>query len=288
MENVLQLLTVTYPFILAIVALILIIKSVVLVGGRELAVVERRYFGKMMPQGRVIAQANEIGIQARTLGPGLHFLIPFLYAAKKYSFTFIAENEIGLIESIDGDPVPPGKIFAKVVRGHNSFQDGENFLRNGGQKGPQIEILPPGVYRINPVLFAIRKLPAIFIDKGKIGIITAMDGEPIPAGRLLAKKIEGHSAFENGEMFLNNKGQKGPQIEVLLPGTYRINTDLFHVEIHDATVIPANKVGLLPHLTVNRYPMQNMLQNRLPGITIFRTLPNSLAQAVSAARSLMF
>ena len=270
MENTLQLLSIAYPYILALIVLILIVKSVVLVGGRELAVVERRYFGKMMPQGRVIAQANEIGIQARTLGPGLHFLIPFLYAAKKYSFTLISENEIGLIESIDGDPVPPGKIFAKVVPGHNSFQDGENFLLNGGQKGPQIEILPPGVYRINPVLFAIRKLPAIFIDKGKIGILTSMDGEPIPAGRLLAKKIIGHSAFENGEMFLNNKGQKGPQIEILLPGTYRINTDLFHVEIQDATIIPANKVGLITALDGEPLPDAEYVAKSVPGHNDFQ------------------
>jgi regulator of protease activity HflC (stomatin/prohibitin superfamily) len=237
-----------FPYIIAFIVLILIYKSVILVGGREIAVVERRYFGKKMPQGRVIAQANEIGIQARTLGPGLHFLIPFLYAPKKYPFMVITENEIGIIESIDGDPVPPGKIFAKVVTGHNSFQDGEKFLQNSGQKGPQIEILPPGVYRINPVLFTIRKSPSIIIDKGKIGLITAMDGEPVPPGRLLARKTEGHFKFENGEMFLNNKGQKGPQIEILLPGTYRINTDLFHVEIQDATVIPANKIGLITAL----------------------------------------
>ncbi len=233
------------PYAIGLVVIILIAKSIVIVGGREIAVIERKYFGRKMPQGRVIALANEIGIQARTLGPGLHFLIPFIYVPKKYSFTVISENEIGIIESIDGDPVPPGKIFAKVVSGHNSFQDGENFLRNGGEKGPQIEILPPGVYRINPVLFAIRKQPSIIIDKGKIGLITSMDGQPIPAGRLLAQKVDGHSSFENGEKFLQNRGQKGPQIEILLPGTYRINTDLFHVEIQDATVIPANKVGLI-------------------------------------------
>jgi regulator of protease activity HflC (stomatin/prohibitin superfamily) len=236
------------PYIIGFIALVLIFKSIVVVGGREIAVIERRYFGKKMPQGRVVALANEIGIQARTLGPGLHFLIPFIYVPKKYSFTFILENEIGILESIDGDPVPPGKIFAKVVRGHNSFQDGENFLLNGGQKGPQIEILPPGVYRINPVLFNVRKQPAIFIDKGKIGLITSMDGQPIPPGRLLAQIVTGHNNFENGEMFLQNGGQKGPQIEILFPGTYRINTDLFHVEMQDATIIPANKVGLVTAL----------------------------------------
>lgn len=258
------------PYFIVFIVLVLIYKSVILVSGREIAVIERRYFGKMMPQGRVIAQTNEIGIQARTLGPGLHFLIPFLYAPKKYSFTIISENEVGIVESIDGDPVPPGKIFAKVVSGHNSFQDGENFLLNGGQKGPQIEILPPGVYRINPVLFNVRKNPAQMIDKGKIGLITSMDGEPIPAGRLLAKKVAGHSAFENGEMFLNNKGQKGPQIEILLPGTYRINTDLFHVEMQDATIIPANKVGLITALDGEPLPEAEYVAKPVVGHSDFQ------------------
>ncbi|MBI3125823.1 MAG: hypothetical protein HYZ10_15615 [Ignavibacteriales bacterium] len=248
MNNLELLLSNVLPYAIGLIVIVLIAKSIVIVGGREIAVIERKYFGKKMPQGRVIALANEIGIQARTLGPGLHFLIPFLYVPKKYSFTVITENEIGIIESIDGNAIPPGKIFAKVVEGHNSFQDGERFLINSGEKGPQIEILPPGVYRINPVLFNVRKVPSIFIDKGKIGLITSMDGGPIPAGRLLAQKIEGHSNFENGENFLRNGGQKGPQIEVLFPGTYRINTDLFHVEIQNATVVPANNVGLITAL----------------------------------------
>jgi uncharacterized membrane protein YqiK len=228
--------------------IIVFFKCFVIVGGKEIAVVERKYIGKGMPQGRVIAQKNEIGIQAHTFGPGLHLLIPFLYNVRKYPFTTIAENEIGVLESIDGDPVPPGHIFAKVVEGHNSFQDGELFLKNGGQKGPQIQILPPGTYRINPTLYLIRKLPTIIIDKGKIGLVTSMDGEQIPAGRLLAKNVVGHSNYENGQIFLNNGGQKGPQIDILLPGTYRINLDLFHIEIQNATVIPAKKVGLVTAL----------------------------------------
>jgi uncharacterized membrane protein YqiK len=236
------------PYILGLIGLIIVFRAFVLVGGTEIAVVERKYFGRKMPQGRVIAQNNEIGIQARTLGPGLHLLIPFLYKATKYPFTTIAEMEVGIVESIDGDPIPPGTIFAKVVEGHNAFQDGESFLRNSGQKGPQIQILSPGVYRINPVLFKVRKEAVTFIDRGKIGIVISMDGGPVPPGRLLAKKVDGHANYENGQAFLNSGGQKGPQIEILLPGTYRVNKDLFHVEIQDATVIPSSKVGLVTAL----------------------------------------
>jgi len=254
----------------AFIVLVLIIKSIVVVGGTEIAVVERRWFGTKMQQGRVIALEQEIGIQARTLGPGLHLLIPFLYKARKLPFTTIFENEVGILESIDGDPVPPGKIFAKVVTGHNSFQDGESFLKNGGQKGPQIEILPPGTYRINPVLFNVRKESVISVDKGKIGLVSSVDGEPIVSGRLLAKKVEGHANYENGEAFLNNGGQKGPQIDILLPGTYRVNTDLFHVEIQEATVIPANKVGLVTALDGEPLPEAEYVAKTVTGHSDFQ------------------
>jgi len=334
-----------YLIILGLIVVgILIWNSVVIVGGTEIAVIERKYFGAGMPQGRVVAMANEIGVQARTLGPGLHFLIPFLYSTNKQLFTNIAENEVGILESIDGDPVPAGKIFARVVEGHDSFQDGESFLKNGGEKGPQIQILPPGSYRVNPVLFRIkkspaitvekneialissvdgspippgkifarvvtghnafqngeaflqnggekgpqiellppgtyrinldlfnvRKVPAVVIDKGQVGVVTSMDGEPIPAGRLLAKKVAGHNNFENGQAFLQNGGQKGPQIDVLLPGTYRINTDLFHVEIMDATVVPANKVGLITALDGEPLPEAEYVAKPVTGHTDFQ------------------
>jgi len=230
-----------------------------------------------MPQGRVIAIRNEVGIQARTFGPGLHLLIPFIYSFRKYPFFTISEKEIGIVESIDGDPVPPGHIFAKVVEGHNAFQDGETFLKNGGQKGPQIQIIAPGTYRVNPILFTMRKVPVVIINKGKIGLITSMDGNPIPSGRLLAAKTDGHSNFENGQNFLNNGGQKGPQIDILLPGTYRINLDLFHIEIQDATVIPAMKVGLVTALDGEPLPENEYVAKSVQGHSDYQDASKFLA-----------
>ena len=230
---------------LVLLGLFVLFSAFVVVGGAQMAVLERRWLGRPMPLGRVVAMPDEVGIQARILPPGLHVLIPFLYRIEKYPMMAIGENEVGLVESIDGLPVAPGKIFATVVAGHDIFQEGEVFLRNGGNKGPQVQILPPGLYRVNPYLFKVEKAPIIRIPNNQIGVVVATDGQPIAPGRLLGKKIEGHDNFQNGQAFLENGGQKGPQIDILLPGSYRINSKLFNVTLKDATMIPTKKVGLV-------------------------------------------
>jgi regulator of protease activity HflC (stomatin/prohibitin superfamily) len=229
----------------AFAVFVFLYNSVVIVGGTQIAVLERRWFGRGMPEGRVVAMANEVGIQARILEPGLHLLTPFLYRTEKAQMMVVAENEIGLVESIDGAPVPPGRIFGKALQNHNLFQDGEAFLSGGGEKGPQVQILPPGTYRINPYLFKVTKRPSLKILNNKIGVVVATDGQPIAPGRLLAKRVVGHENFQNGQAFFEQGGQKGPQIDILLPGSYRINTALFAVELRDAIIIPAQKVGMV-------------------------------------------
>ena len=166
------------------------------VGGQQVGLIERRYFGKPLPESRVVAMRGEIGVQARVLQPGLHFLPPFLYKVSKDDMLVIAEDEVGLMESIDGRPLEPGHIFGRRVSGHDSFQDGEGFLRNGGQKGPQVDILAPGKYRINTYLFNVRTQPALIVAQGQVGLVSARDGEPIKPGRLLAQHVDGHQAFQ--------------------------------------------------------------------------------------------
>lgn len=250
---------------LGIVVIVLVANSVAVVGGTQIAVLERRYFGRRLPDGRVIAETGQIGVQAKTLGPGVHFLIPFLYKARKVEFTVVRENQVGIVESIDGNPVSPGKIFAKVVEGHNAFQDAEAFLKNGGEKGPQNQILAPGNYRINTALFKVSFADAVEIPPGKIGIVAALDGQPIARGRLLGGHIDGHKNFEDGQGFLLNGGQRGPQLDILLPGTYRINTKLFEVSIRDACVIPSGKVGLVTALDGSPLPADEYVAKQVDG-----------------------
>ena len=130
------------------------------------------------------------------------------------------------------------------MEGHSSFIDGDSFIKNGGQKGPQIEIIPPGSYRINPYLFKVTKSTATKISEGEIGLVESADGSAIPAGRIFANMVTGHNSLQSGEDIITNGGQKGTQIDVLLPGTYRINLNLFRIQIAPATIIEANQVGL--------------------------------------------
>jgi len=220
-------------------------RSVTMVGGKELAVLERRWVGRRMPEGRVVAMRNEVGVQAHILGPGLHWLTPFIYAVRKSPMVEIGEDQVGLVDAIDGMPIPPSRIFAKVVSGHRLFQDGEAFLVNDGERGPQIEVIPPGLYRVNPYLFKITKRPVVDIQSGKIGLVSASAGAPIQAGRLLGRSVPSHDNFQNGQCFLADGGEKGPQIDVLLPGRYRINTKLFRVQEWPGTIVPTKNVGIV-------------------------------------------
>ena len=290
-------------FVLFVSTLILLYQSIAIVGGEQFITLERRWFGKSMVDGRTIALSDEVGVQARTLGPGVHFFVPFIYKVQKHKFFSIGEAQIGIVQAVTGLPIPPGQFFAKTVE-CNIFQDGEAFLRNGGEKGPQLSILPPGEYQINPhlftvveavaggaiamgrifadpvecdafqdadaflrnggqkgpqvrvlppgnyrintALFKVEKRPVTVIPNGHIGLITAMDGGRIPEGSLLSRKIEGHSNFEDGRAFIANGGQKGHQLDVLMPGTYRINTTLFVIKaVVPWTNIAADSIGIV-------------------------------------------
>ncbi len=245
METLYVLLGVIIGVPLLLFLLLVMTGAVVNIGGQQVGLLERRYVGRGLPEGRVIAMRGEVGIQARVLPPGLHILIPFLYKTRKTPMVVINEDEVGIVESIDGHALEAGRIFARRVPSHDTFQDGESFLSNDGQKGTQVDVLPPGQFRINTYLFRIRVEKALIVAASQVGIVTARDGQPIAPGRLLARLTSGHIAFQDAESFLANHGQRGPQIELVLPGRYRINSDFFGVEVRPATVVAANMVGLV-------------------------------------------
>lgn len=248
----------------AIVLLILLSRTLINVGAKEIAIKERRYFGAKMPPGRVVATEGEVGIQAEVLKPGLHFVkFPFERVVRKVPLIEIGSDELGIVEAIDGEPMPAGRIFApdRAQNAHVNFQDPIAFIKQGGVKGMQLRTLPPGLWPIHPYLFRISVAKVTVIPPGKVGVVIAADGAPLDAGRLHGKAIGGHRNYQDGEQFIASGGQKGPQVEILTPGTYRIQTDsvavdgegarktgLFTVNLYNASVISENQIGLIDAL----------------------------------------
>src|SRR5437016_3850994 len=246
--------------VLLIVFLIILRRILVNVGAREIAIKERRYFGAKMPPGRVVATEGEVGIQADVLKPGLHLIkYPFERIVRKVPLIEIGADELGIVEAVDGEPMLPGRIFAldRAQNAHNNFQDPIAFIKQGGVKGIQLRTLPPGLWPIHPYLFRVSVAKTTVIPQGKVGIVTAADGAPLDAGRLLGKAIKDHLSYQNAELFVSSGGQRGPQVDILTPGTYRILTQsaslgaggadnkpgLFTVRLFDATVINENQIG---------------------------------------------
>lgn len=234
------------------------------VGAKEVGIKERRYFGRRMPQGRVVATDGEVGLQADVLKPGLHFVMyPIERVVQKVPLVEIGADELGVIEAVDGEPMPMGSIFApdRAQNAHNNFQDPIAFIKQGGVKGIQLRTLPPGKWAIHPYLFRVSIAQSTVVPPGKVGVITAADGAPLDQGRLHGKAIMNHKNFQDAEAFVYNGGQKGPQVEILTPGTYRIHTQsisaenanetmagLFTVRLFDATMITENQIGLVEAL----------------------------------------
>jgi uncharacterized membrane protein YqiK len=66
----------------------------------------------------------------------------------------------------------------------------------------------------------------------------------MPDGRILARDVECDN-FQDARAFLTNQGERGAQMAVIPPGTWRINTLVFTTKIVDMATIPAGKIGVV-------------------------------------------
>jgi uncharacterized membrane protein YqiK len=200
---------------------------------------------KSLPDGRIIATKGEAGFQAQTLAPGLYWgMWIWQYSVDMTSFTIIPEGKIGLVLSKDGKEIPTGRILARKVDSDN-FQDATAFLNNGGQKGRQSAFITTGSYRINTFLFEIVMAEQIKIFENMVGIVTALDGDPIPQGQIAGKFVDGHNNFQDFDFFLEKGGNRGLQPQVMLAGSYYINTWAIQIEQNPMTDVPIGYVGVV-------------------------------------------
>lgn len=200
---------------------------------------------RTLPDGAVIALEGEAGFQADALPPGLHFwLWPWQYDVERVKFTTIPENQVGVVEAIDGAPLPAGRVLGQQVA-CRSYQDARAFLKAGGERGPQIAVVPPGTYRINPSLFKVELTPVIEVPSSKIGIVTIKEGAPLPTGEIAGHEVQGHNSFQDGQAFIQRGGFKGLQEQVILAGRYFLNPRFATVQVTDMTQVAIAHAGVV-------------------------------------------
>jgi uncharacterized membrane protein YqiK len=229
-----------------------------LIQEREVGIVVKRFGGRPLEPGRLIALQDEAGYQADTLAPGLHWgYWPWQYRIIKAGVTVVPQGEIALVMAADGQSIPSDRILGRVVDCDN-FQDARKFLENGGEKGRQLGILTNGTYRINTALFTVirsaqaaahgmdpAELMLTDVEPDMVGIVTTLDGKPIDAGEIAGPAIAGHDNFQNGQLFLEGGGRRGLQEQILLSGTWNLNPWFARVEQVPMVQIPIGSVGVV-------------------------------------------
>ncbi|HET6992534.1 MAG TPA: SPFH domain-containing protein, partial [Bacteroidia bacterium] len=132
----------------------------------------------------------------------------------------IQESMVGIITSLDGQPIDAGQIAGKNVEGHNNFQDFDKFIKAGGNRGLQPQVILAGSYNLNPWAIQVEEIPMLEIPIGFVGVVISYIGQ------------DGHDLtgadFKHGNIV--EKGYKGVWLEPLGPGKYPINKYIMKVE----------------------------------------------------------
>ena len=269
------------------IVLLVLLSGVRAIPNTRIGIVEKRFSPKGSVKSGFIALNGEAGFQPNVLRGGLHYLMPIQYVVHTAPLVTIPQGKIGYIFARDGKLLDPTQTLASNVE-VSDFQDVENFLKNGGQRGPQRRILREGTYAINLVQFVvltdervyslplsrddmqvIQSMAQVITDRGgffpviikdtddKIGIATVHDGPSLAQGEIIApvvgdnsKDLETyHNKFQDPDKFLNAGGFRGRQLQVLVEGTYYVNRLFATVEMIQKTIIEVGNVGVVVSYT---------------------------------------
>ncbi len=153
-----------------------------------------------------------------------------------FGMVIIPEDRIGLVT----------KKF--VLFGEHKELSDSRMVATKGEAGFQAKTLAPGLYFGMWVWqYEITQQAFIVIPQGKIGLVLSIDGDEIPTGAILGRKIECDN-FQDAAKFLTGGGQKGRQAAYITAGSYRINTLLFSVSEVDMIQIHESMVGVVTTL----------------------------------------
>ena len=132
------------------------------------------------------------------------------------------DDKIGIATVHDGPSLGQGEIIAPVVGDdpkdadtyHNKFQDPDKFLKAGGFRGRQLQVLVEGTYYVNRLFATVEMIQKTVIEVGNVGVVVSYTGET-------GEDLSGLD-YRHGELV--TRGKRGVWEEALLPGKYAFNT----------------------------------------------------------------
>ena len=132
------------------------------------------------------------------------------------------DDKIGIATVHDGPSLGQGEIIAPVVGDdsknhetyHNKFQDPDKFLKAGGFRGRQLQVLVEGTYYVNRLFATVEMIQKTIIEVGNVGVVVSYTGET-------GEDLSGID-YRHGELVA--RGKRGVWEETLMPGKYAFNT----------------------------------------------------------------
>lgn len=273
--------------VLALLVVLFLLWGIRYIPNDRVGVIEKRWSLKGSVKSGLIALNGEAGYQPNLLRGGLHYLLPLQYRVHKTPLVTIPQGKIGYVFARDGEALSPTQTLAGTAVS-SQFQDVRQFLANGGQRGPQRQILREGTYAINLAQFLVvtegklfyvtlsreedgvfRQMAQTIAERGgfspviikgaddMIGVVTVHDGRSLAQGQIIAPVVgddpadvaKYHNNFQDPEAFLRAGGSRGRQLQVLCEGTYNINRLFATIEMIAKTVVEVGNVGVVVSYT---------------------------------------
>jgi hypothetical protein len=234
----------------------IVVKSFHSIGAAQVGLVSKRLAVRKLSEDNPIAFRGEAGYQANLLMPGLRFKFWPVFGVTKFPWVQVPAGEIGVVIAQVGDPLPIGAKSAAYRSEFANFSNLHGFLANGGQKGVQRPVLPPGtLVPIHPVGFVVLTAQSVYglpvspelvaqssdgmltpqsfgltpdalrvvviapdgaVDR--VGVVTTLEGEPLPSGDIASRlgAFEDIAAMEASEAAGGARLSDADFIEVLL------------------------------------------------------------------------
>ena len=165
------------------------------------------------------------------MGIVIFAILIFVLILALSSTVYIAGDEVGIVQKkLLGRKLPSGRIIAV-----------------NGENGIQADMLMPGWHFWKfPWMYKIDKKKDLQIKDGMVGLVTARDGKSLPPDTVYAPEWQEPDKMVDAKYFLTEgNGYKGPQLTVLKPGNYKLNTSLFDLEMVPVLNVKVGQVAVV-------------------------------------------